>query len=156
MSQLSVSAEPYQWPCAGPVDLRRVALLIIDMQVDFCGKGGYIDSQGIDIGPVRETIPRIAALLDAVRAMPDILVIHTREGHRPELVDLPLSKRVRSESVSPGIGSPGPCGRLLVRGEPGWEIVPELEPADGKSLSTNRARAASTLRTWTTSSGLAA
>lgn len=132
MTQLSVPADPYGWPCTGPIAPERVALMVIDMQVDFCGVGGYIDSQGIDIGPARETIPRIRALLDCVRDIPGMRVIHTREGHRPELVDLPRNKRLRSEAVSPGIGSPGPCGRLLVRGEPGWEIVPELEPAPGE------------------------
>ena len=130
----SVPAEPYEWPFDGPVSRDRVALIVIDMQVDFCGPGGYIDSQGIDIAKTRRAIPAIARTLAAARAVPGILVIHTREGHRPELVDLPANKSWRSRRVCPGIGEPGPCGRILVRGEPGWEIIPELSPAPGETV----------------------
>jgi len=132
MAKLSINAEPYAWPCTGPVDASRVALLIVDMQVDFCGYGGFIDNQGIDIEPARATIEPIQRLRRAVADRGDMRIIQTREGHRPELVDLPASKRIRSEAVSPGIGSPGPCGRILTRGEPGWEIVPELTPEPGE------------------------
>ncbi|MBK9578691.1 MAG: cysteine hydrolase [Fibrobacteres bacterium] len=129
---IQVPADPYPWPYNGGLDPTTLAILVIDMQTDFCGKGGYIDSQGIDISATRRTIAPIRALLQEARRHPDILVIHTREGHRPELVDLPKIKRWRSKRVCPGIGEPGPCGRILVRGEPGWEIIPELAPAPGE------------------------
>lgn len=106
--------------------------MIIDMQKDFCAPGGYIDAQGVDLSSARATIGPIRKVLDAARAVPSMQVIHTREGHRPELLDLPFNKRWRSEQVCPGIGKDGPLGRILVRGEPGWEIIPELQPAPGE------------------------
>ena len=129
---IQVPADPYPWPFDGGLDPTSLAILVIDMQTDFCGEGGYIDSQGIDISLTRRTIAPIRAVLDEARRHPEILVIHTREGHRPELVDLPEVKRWRSKRVCPGIGEAGPRGRILVRGEPGWEIIPELAPAPGE------------------------
>ena len=82
-------ARPYAWPCIAPVAPQRLALMIIDMQRDFCSPGGYIDSQGVDLSAARATIEPIQHVLAAFRALPDALVIHTREGHRPELADLP-------------------------------------------------------------------
>ena len=132
-ARLSVpETRPYSWPCDGPVAPERVALIIIDMQKDFCAPGGYIDAQGVDLGAARATIPPIRSVLEAVRAIPHMHIIHTREGHRPELVDLPFNKRWRSEQVCPGIGNQGPLGKILVRGEPGWEIIPELAPIPGE------------------------
>jgi len=125
-------ARPYAWPCIAPVAPRQLALIVIDMQKDFCAPGGYIDSQGVDLTPARATIGPIQRVLAAFRKLPEALVIHTREGHRPELVDLPANKQWRSEQVCPGIGNAGPLGRILVRGEPGWEIIPELAPAPGE------------------------
>ncbi len=127
-------ARPYAWPCIAPVAPQRLALMIIDMQRDFCSPGGYIDSQGVDLSAARATIEPIQHVLAAFRALPDALVIHTREGHRPELADLPANKQWRSEQVCPGIGNAGPLGRILVRGEPGWEIIPELAPAPGEII----------------------
>lgn len=134
MPVFSVEARPYTWPFDGPVAAARVALLVIDMQRDFCAPGGYIDAQGIDIGPARAVIEPIARVLETARRTPGLRVIHTREGHRPELVDLPANKAWRSKRVCPGIGEPGPLGRILVRGEPGWEIIPELSPAEGETV----------------------
>ena len=127
-------ARPYAWPCIAPVAPQRLALMIIDMQRDFCSPGGYIDSQRVDLSAARATIEPIQHVLAAFRALPDALVIHTREGHRPELADLPANKQWRSEQVCPGIGNAGPLGRILVRGEPGWEIIPELAPAPGEII----------------------
>jgi len=125
-------ARPYAWPCIAPVEPRQLALVIIDMQKDFCASGGYIDSQGVDLTPARATIEPIRRVLAAFRALPGALILHTREGHRPELVDLPANKQWRSEQVCPGIGKDGPLGKILVRGEAGWEIIPELAPAPGE------------------------
>ncbi len=132
MGGISVRAEPYVWPFDGPVAPSRVAFVIIDMQVDFCGPGGYVDAMGYDIGLTRAAIEPIRAVLDLARRMPAMRVIHTREGHRPELVDLPANKAWRSRKVCPGIGEMGPAGRILVRGERGWDIIPELYPVPGE------------------------
>jgi len=125
---ITVKADPYPWPYDGDIDPRRTALLVIDMQHDFCGTGGYVDKMGYDIGLTARAIGPIRAVLDTVRAIPGFTVIHTREGHRPDLSDCPPNKRWRSQRIGAGIGDPGPAGRILVRGEPGWDIVEELRP----------------------------
>ena len=107
------------------------------MQTDFCGKGGYIDLLGYDI-----CSPRLhradPARAGAACAAGGYHIIHTREGHRPDLADLPANKRWRSRRTpgneGVGIGDPGPCGRILVRGEPGWDIIPELDAAAGETI----------------------
>jgi nicotinamidase-related amidase len=129
---VTITADPYDWPYDGDVDPRRTALMVIDMQHDFCGRGGYVDAMGYDISLTARAIEPIRAVLATVRAIPGFTVIHTREGHRPDLADCPANKRWRSRRVGAGIGDAGPCGRILVRGEPGWEIVKELEPWPGE------------------------
>ncbi|HEX8629621.1 MAG TPA: isochorismatase family cysteine hydrolase [Catenuloplanes sp.] len=128
-----VRATPYPWPYDGAVPVSRTALLCIDWQTDFCGPGGYVQSMGYDIALTRAGLPATRRLLDAVRAL-GMLVVHTREGHDPELSDLPANKRWRSARIGAEIGAAGPCGRILIKGEPGWEIVGEVAPLAGEVI----------------------
>jgi len=131
-----VNADPYPWPFDAAATPANSALVVIDMQFDFVGLGGYVDRMGYDLSAVRAPFEPIAKLLARARAL-GMHVIHTREGHRPDLSDLPANKRWRSRRIGAdgvGIGDPGPNGRILVRGEPGWDIVPELAPAPGEAI----------------------
>ncbi|HXJ22187.1 MAG TPA: isochorismatase family cysteine hydrolase [Polyangia bacterium] len=130
-----VPADPYKWPWNGDLRPENTALIIIDMQTDFCGKGGYIDLLGYDISVTRAVVPQIRSVLDKMRAG-GYFILHTREGHRPDLSDLPANKRWRSRQTKEGIGigDRGPAGRVLVRGEPGWDIIPELAPVAGEPI----------------------
>ncbi len=131
-----VAADPYRWPWNGDLAPSNTALVVIDMQTDFCGPGGYIAQLGYNVAQTREPIPFIQRVLERMRQK-NFHIIHTREGHRPDLSDLPANKRWRSRQTNKGssgigIGDPGPCGRVLVRGEPGWQIIPELAPLPGE------------------------
>src|ERR1700723_2395018 len=106
-----VSAVPYPWPFDGKLQRENTALVIIDMQTDFCGKGGYIDLLGYDLSASRACIEPIGRVLATFRKL-GYTVFHTREGHRPDLADLPDNKRWRSRRAPSGvgIGDAGPCG----------------------------------------------
>jgi biuret amidohydrolase len=123
-----LEAKPYPFD----LDRARAALVIIDMQRDFLETGGFGAALGNDVSLLRRTIAPSQRLLDAARSV-GLAVIHTREGHRPDLADLPPSKKARGRLPS-GIGDPGPMGRILVRGEDGHDIIPELYPLPGEPV----------------------
>jgi nicotinamidase-related amidase len=131
MPQISIAARPSAWPHDGLLAPAETALVIIDMQCDFCDQGGYIASMGYDISPTRKIIPNVVRVRNAVAAWGGLIVL-TREGHRPDLSDLHPLKAWRSRLGGVEIGTRGPLGRVLVRGEAGWDIVPELAPQPGE------------------------
>ncbi len=112
-------------------DVATTALMVIDMQNDFCMPGGYGALMGYDVAYTRAPIEPIRAVLDAARAA-GLKVIHTREGHRPDLSDCPANKLEHSKQMGAGIGDMGPLGRILVRGERGHAIIDELQPVAGE------------------------
>jgi len=118
-------------------DSARTAFLVKDMQIDFCGKKGYVDVMGYDLSLTAAPIKPIKACLDAIRGT-DIKIIHTREGHLPDLSDCPFNKILRSKIIGNGVGigdtPPGGLGRLLIRGEKNWDIIEELYPMPGEYI----------------------
>jgi nicotinamidase-related amidase len=110
-----------------PFDWQTTALLVIDMQRDFLDPGGYAAKAGLDIELLRKAIPGVARLLEAAREA-GILIVHTREANAPDLSDVPPAFIEASRRTGAEVGSPGPLGRLLVRGEAGAAIIDELAP----------------------------
>ena len=123
-----IEAEPYPFG----LDPARAALVIIDMQRDFLEPGGFGESLGNDVSLLRRTIEPTKRLLDAAREI-GMTVIHTREGHRADLTDLPPAKKIRGNPAM-AIGDRGAMGRILVRGEAGHDIIPELYPIAGEPI----------------------
>ena len=123
-----VHAEPYEFS----FERDHCALVIIDMQRDFVDPGGFGEALGNDVSLLRKAIAPTRKVLDAARKK-GMLVVHTREGHRPDLSDLPLAKKLRGR-LKTGIGDPGPMGRILVRGEYGHDIIDGLKPAKGEPV----------------------
>lgn len=105
----------------------NTALIIIDMQRDFLDPRGYAGKAGLDVSRLRKIIPSVSRLLACARNL-DMLLIHTREGHRPDLSDCPSAKLERSRMAGAEIGSAGPLGRLLIRGQSGHDFIRELRP----------------------------
>lgn len=126
MNPITVPAEP----SAFPLIPGQTALIVIDMQRDFLLPGGFGESLGNDVGQLLKVVPPLAALIAAARDA-GILVIHTREGHLPDLSDCPPAKLNRG-APSRRIGDPGKYGRILIRGEYGHDIVDELSPVNGE------------------------
>jgi len=129
----AVSARPYDWPFNGTWSSGDTALIVIDMQTDFLKPGGYCDQMGLDIGLTSAAIAPTSQVLARMREL-GFTVVHTREGHRADLTDLHDNKRWRSARLGAEIGCAGPCGRLLTRGEPGWDIVPEVYPLQNEAV----------------------
>ena len=125
---LAVDATPYPFE----FDPRSTALLMIDFQRDFVEPGGFGEALGNDVSLLRRAVPPAARALEAARAA-GLFIVHTREGHRHDLADCPPSKKARGR-LRTGIGDPGPLGRILVRGEPGHDIVEALSPAPGEPV----------------------
>jgi nicotinamidase-related amidase len=128
MPSVTIDAEPE--PIS--VDPERTAVVIIDMQRDFLEPGGFGETLGNDVSLLQAAVAPCKALLEATRSR-GMLIVHTREGHRPDLSDAPKAK-VERGAPSLRIGSPGPMGRILIRGEPGHDIVPELYPRPGEPV----------------------
>ncbi len=126
MTEIAAEPQPID------VDFARTALIIIDMQRDFLEPGGFGETLGNDVSRLQAAVGPCKAVLDAARGM-GMLVIHTREGHRPDLTDAPPAKIERG-APSKRIGDEGPMGRILVRGEPGHDIVPALYPRTGEPV----------------------
>lgn len=127
-TKITVAAEPYEFT----FDPAKCALVIIDMQRDFLEPGGFGEMLGNDVSQLRRTIEPNVRLLAAWRKV-GLQVIHTREGHRDDLLDLPPTKKIRGRSAT-SIGDSGPMGRILVRGQSGHDIIPELYPQFGEAV----------------------
>jgi len=139
-TMIQITANPRSFPYAG-LAVARVALLLIDMQRDFLDPRGYLAGMGYDLGGVRAAIGPARRLLDAARKA-GLTIIHTRQGYRPDLAELPPHTRARVATGASSIGKSGPLGRFLIRGEAGFDIIPELAPLSGEFIVDKTANSA--------------
>jgi len=128
-----VSGEPHHFPLRGALRPDTTALVVIDMQHDFLSEGGYMHRLGADLSGLRKAIEPIRAVLTRARAW-GCRIVHTREGYAADLSDLQPRKQGGSPGDAIAIGDKGPRGRALIRGEPGFDIIPELAPAPGEPV----------------------
>jgi biuret amidohydrolase len=137
---IDIAAHPRPFPHNG---LKRgeIALILIDMQRDFLEPEGYLAAMGYDLGGVRSAIGPAQRLLTAARRA-GLCILHTRQGYRPDLAEVPAHKLARIQSGQSAVGKPGPLGRFLIRGEPGFQIIPELAPAPGEFVIDKTANSA--------------
>ncbi len=135
-----IAAEPRAFPHDG-LKAGEVALILIDMQRDFLEPQGYLAGMGYDLDGVRTVIGPAQRLLGAARTA-GLCIIHTRQGYRPDLAEVPAHKLARIRAGQSAIGRPGPLGRFLIRGEPGFQIIAELAPAPGEFVVDKTANSA--------------
>ena len=136
-----VVADPYPWPGICTLSPDTTALLVIDMQNDFCSHGGYIDAMGYGVQATRDIIPRLKSVLDECRRL-GFHIVHTRETYRGDLTNCPLTRQWRTPRAGAGVGSIGPMGRLLIEGQAGWDIIPELYPFPDEVIVNKSSRGA--------------
>lgn len=139
---IQVLADPYPWPLED-LPAEQMALVVIDMQRDFCDPGGYLAGLGADLAPLRAPIAPISHCLVAARAA-GLLVVHTRQGYRADLSDLPAWRRLKFDRFGSAVGKPGPLGRVLIRGEAGFETIEELAALPGEPVVDKTANGAFT------------
>ena len=137
---IEIAAHPRPFPHNGLAQ-GEVALILIDMQRDFLEPAGYLAAMGYDLGGVRSAIDPARRLLAAARGA-GLCILHTRQGYRPDLAEMPAHKLARVQAGQSAVGQPGPLGRFLIRGEPGFQIIPELAPAPGEFVIDKTANSA--------------
>jgi len=130
---MAVRADPYDFPFDGDLRSGTTAVVVIDMQKDFCMSGGFFDAMGYDVAPMMAVVPPIRRVLDAARGA-GYPVIHTRQGRRADLSDVPEVARFRSRNGGAEIGAEGPLGRFMIRNEEGFQIIDELQPVAGEPV----------------------
>ena len=127
-----IKAEPYNWPLGGDLRPENTALILIDMQHEFCSEKGIMAYSGCDISLIQAIIPKMQRLLKEARKVEGLTIIHTREGWKPDLVNLSELKLLDSQWRGAEIGSMGPMGRFFIEGEENFDTIPELYPIEGE------------------------
>lgn len=128
-----IQAEPYLWPYDGDLSLSATALVCVDLQIDFNGEGGYVDMMGYDVNLTHRAVAPTRRIQDAAREA-GMMVIHTREGHDANWGNMPLNKYWRSKRIGAALGEQGRHGRVLIVGEPGQDLLPEVAPLRGEMV----------------------